>query len=71
MAWSAPRSAVDSYWARWIGGQLGAFGPRVPFWFAAGMSAVAFLYGLFVLPESLPRERRMAFSWARANPSAR
>jgi len=51
-----------------LGGFLGEFGPRVPFWVAAGLSGVAFLYGLFVLPESLPDERRMKFSWARANP---
>jgi DHA1 family tetracycline resistance protein-like MFS transporter len=51
-----------------LGGVLGEFGPRVPFWAAAVMSALAFLYGLFVLPESLPKERRMAFSWSRANP---
>lgn len=51
-----------------LGGILGEFGPRVPFWAAAGLSALAFLYGLFVLPESLPPEKRMAFSWARANP---
>jgi DHA1 family tetracycline resistance protein-like MFS transporter len=51
-----------------LGGVLGEIGPRVPFWAAAGLSALAFLYGLFVLPESLPPEKRMAFSWARANP---
>lgn len=51
-----------------LGGLLGEFGPRVPFWFAAGLSGVAFLYGLLVLPESLPLDRRMTFSWARANP---
>ena len=51
-----------------IGGVLGEFGPRVPFWAAAALSGVAFLYGLFVLPESLPPEKRMAFSWRRANP---
>jgi len=51
-----------------LGGFLGEFGPRVPFWFAAGLSALAFLYGLLVLPESLPLEKRMAFSWRRANP---
>lgn len=51
-----------------LGGFLGEFGPRVPFWFAAGLSAVAFFYGLLVLPESLPVEKRMAFSWKRANP---
>ena len=51
-----------------LGGFLGEFGPRVPFWFAAGLSTVAFLYGLLVLPESLPADRRMDFSWKRANP---
>ncbi|KQY91273.1 TCR/Tet family MFS transporter [Brevundimonas sp. Root1423] len=51
-----------------LGGFLGEFGPRVPFWFAAGLSTVAFLYGLLVLPESLPVEKRMDFSWKRANP---
>jgi len=51
-----------------LGGVLGELGPRVPFWAAAGLSALAFLYGLFVLPESLPKEKRMAFSWRRANP---
>lgn len=51
-----------------LGGFLGEFGPRVPFWFAAGLSGVAFLYGLFVLPESLPVGKRMRFSWGRANP---
>ncbi|MDO9487934.1 MAG: TCR/Tet family MFS transporter [Sphingomonadaceae bacterium] len=51
-----------------LGGVLGDVSPRLPFWVAAGLSALAFLYGLLVLPESLPRERRMAFSWRRANP---
>lgn len=51
-----------------LGGFLGEFGPRTPFWFAAGLSGVAFLYGLLVLPESLPADRRMDFSWKRANP---
>jgi MFS transporter, DHA1 family, tetracycline resistance protein len=51
-----------------LGGVLGELSPRAPFWFAAGLSALAFLYGLVVLPESLPADRRMAFSWERANP---
>jgi len=51
-----------------IGGVLGEYGPRVPFWAAAAMSGVAFLYGWLVLPESLAPENRMAFSWTRANP---
>lgn len=51
-----------------LGGVLGSFTPRTPFWVAAALSGAAFLYGLFILPESLPRDRRMAFSWSRANP---
>ncbi|MBX3598494.1 MAG: TCR/Tet family MFS transporter [Rhizobiaceae bacterium] len=51
-----------------IGGFLGEISPRAPFWAAAAMSGIAFLYGLFVLPESLAPEKRMAFSWKRANP---
>ncbi len=52
-----------------IGGVLGdEIGPRAPFWAAAVLSGLTFLYGLFILPESLPKERRMAFSWTRANP---
>jgi DHA1 family tetracycline resistance protein-like MFS transporter len=51
-----------------VGGLLGEMGPRVPFWFAGALSLVNFAYGYFVLPESLPRERRAPFSWERANP---
>ena len=51
-----------------VGGVLGEWGPRVPFWAAAVLTGVAVLYGAFVLPESLPQEKRMAFSWKRANP---
>ncbi|WP_374596938.1 TCR/Tet family MFS transporter [Sphingosinicella sp.] len=51
-----------------VGGVLGEISPRAPFWAAAVLSGITFLYGLFILPESLPQERRMAFSWTRANP---
>ena len=51
-----------------LGGLLGAISPRTPFWVAAGMSALAFVYGWLILPESLPKERRVSFSWRRANP---
>ncbi len=51
-----------------IGGLLGEFGPRVPFYVAAGISGLNFAYGWFVLPETLPVERRRAFQWRRANP---
>jgi MFS transporter, DHA1 family, tetracycline resistance protein len=51
-----------------VGGLLGQSDPRLPFWVAAGFSLTNALYGLMVLPESLPPERRTPFSWARANP---
>jgi DHA1 family tetracycline resistance protein-like MFS transporter len=51
-----------------VGGLLGQWGPRTPFWVAAGLSFANAMYGLFVLPESLPATRRAAFSWRRANP---
>lgn len=51
-----------------VGGMLGTTDPRLPFWGAATSSLVNASYGFFVLPESLPREKRMAFAWKRANP---
>ncbi|WP_309890361.1 TCR/Tet family MFS transporter [Archangium sp.] len=51
-----------------LGGVLGTVNPHLPFWVAAGLSLTNALYGLFVLPESLPPERRKAFQWRRANP---
>ena len=51
-----------------VGGLAGATDPRLPFWIAAALSAANFLYGCFVLPESLPPERRSAFAWSKANP---
>lgn len=51
-----------------IGGLLGELGPRVPFYAAAGLSLLNWLYGYFVLPESLPMDRRRPFEWKRANP---
>ena len=52
-----------------IGGWLGGIDLRLPFWFAAGLALLNFLYGWFVLPESLPRERRSPrFDWSHANP---
>ncbi len=59
-----------------VGGAVGYFGVkyvpaiglRLPFFLAAGCVGLNWLYGAFVLPESLPPERRRAFSWARANP---
>jgi DHA1 family tetracycline resistance protein-like MFS transporter len=51
-----------------LGGQLSTFGTRVPFFAAAGLSLLNCLYGYFILPESLPLERRRKFEWKRANP---
>ncbi len=51
-----------------LGGILGEFGPRVPFWAAACLTLVNWLYGYFVLPESLSKEHRRKFEWKRANP---
>ena len=51
-----------------IGGLLGAYGPRVPFFVAAGISLLNFVFGYFVLPETLKPEQRRGFEWARANP---
>jgi len=52
-----------------LGGQLSKFDLRAPFWFAAGLALLNFLYGWFVLPESLPKEKRTTrFDWAHANP---
>jgi DHA1 family tetracycline resistance protein-like MFS transporter len=52
-----------------IGGVLGDIDHRLPFWCAAGLALLNFLYGLFVLPESHPPERRAArFDWHHAKP---
>lgn len=51
-----------------IGGLLGEYGPRVPFFVAAGVAAINWVYGYFVLPETLPPEKRRPFHLKRANP---
>ena len=51
-----------------LGGIAGDVDPRLPFWIAAALSLANGLYGTFVLPESLPPEKRAGFSWTRANP---
>lgn len=50
------------------GGLLGAVDLRLPFFVAGTLAVANGLYGWFVLPESLPPERRRAFEWRRANP---
>ncbi|HEU5055244.1 MAG TPA: TCR/Tet family MFS transporter [Kofleriaceae bacterium] len=52
-----------------IGGVLGDIDLRLPFWFAAGLALLNVAYGSFVLPESLPPEKRSPrFDWSHANP---
>ena len=51
-----------------IGGALGEHHLRLPFWVAGGMALLNWCYGMFVLPESLPKELRSPFSLKRANP---
>jgi DHA1 family tetracycline resistance protein-like MFS transporter len=51
-----------------LGGLLGAISPRLPFWASAFMALLNVCWGLFVLPESLPRDKRVPFSWRSANP---
>jgi MFS transporter, DHA1 family, tetracycline resistance protein len=51
-----------------IGGLLGAYGTRVPFMAAAILTFINWLYGYFILPESLKPEHRRKFDWKRANP---
>jgi DHA1 family tetracycline resistance protein-like MFS transporter len=52
-----------------IGGALGNINLRLPFWAAAGLAVCNWLYGYFVLPESLPPSRRTeSLNWRRANP---
>ena len=51
-----------------IGGLLGEFGARVPFYVAAAVSGLNLIYGYFVLPETLAPENRRPFEWRRSNP---
>lgn len=51
-----------------LGGVLGQFGSRIPFFAAAGLCLINTLYGYFVLPESLPLDKRRKFEIKRANP---
>ncbi|MCW1916648.1 TCR/Tet family MFS transporter [Luteolibacter sp. GHJ8] len=51
-----------------IGGLLGAHGLRTPFLVAAGITLLNWLYGAFVLPESLAKENRRPFTWESAHP---
>jgi len=52
------------------GGVLGSIDLALPFWVAGALALLNLAYGTFVLPESLPRERRQPFDWRRAHPVA-
>jgi len=51
-----------------VGGLLGAIDLRLPFWISGALCLVNALYGYFVLPESLPPEKRSSIKWRKANP---
>lgn len=51
-----------------LGGLLGEVHLRLPFFGSAALALINWLYGFFVLPESLPPEKRGSFSWKKANP---
>jgi MFS transporter, DHA1 family, tetracycline resistance protein len=51
-----------------VGGLVGGIGIRIPFFIAAGLSLLNFIYGVFVLPESLPPERRRPIDPKKINP---
>lgn len=51
-----------------IGGILGQYGARIPFYATAILCFLNFLYGYFILPESLSEENRRPFELKRANP---
>lgn len=51
-----------------LGGLFSHFGLRVPFIVSAVLSLINWLYGYFILPESLDKDKRRNFSWLRANP---
>lgn len=51
-----------------IGGFLGDFGPRVPFYVAGALAFANGIYGLLVFPETMPEDKRRPFEWKRANP---
>lgn len=52
-----------------LGGIVGGFGTRIPFFVAGGLAFANALFGAFALPESLPESSRRLFQWARANPA--
>lgn len=65
--WTGAAFAIGFLAGPAIGGLLGDIDPRLPFWVSAGLCSAMALYGAFVLPESLPAQRRVRFTFARAN----
>ena len=53
-----------------LGGILGDIDLRLPFVASGSLAVLNWIYGYFVLPESLPKERRTPFDWRKANPVA-
>ena len=53
-----------------LGGLLGSYSLKLPFIVAACLNLLNWLYGFFVLPESLAKENRQPFDWKKANPFA-
>ena len=53
-----------------IGGLLGEYGLRMPFFVAGGLALLNAVFGFFILPETLPESKRRKFQLARANPFA-
>ena len=51
-----------------VGGLMGAINLHLPFYLAGSLTLLNLLYGYFVLPESLPLDKRKAFAWRDANP---
>lgn len=66
--WTGAAFAVGFLVGPSLGGVLGAVDPRLPFWVSGGLCLATALYGFFILPESLPKDRRTPFTFARANP---
>lgn len=52
-----------------VGGLLAEFGTRAPFYAAAALAALNFVFGYFILPETVTKEKRRQFRWSRANPA--